>query len=470
MRNKSAYIWGLLGRFTPQVIYLGTTMLLARLLTPTDFGMIGVLSVIFVVANTLLDAGLGGSLIKEKEISPIDCSSISAFNIVVSLIIYFLLFLLSNSLECFFEIDGLSPVIKTISLVFPISAFGIVPKALLNRDLQFKKTFFSALLGVSAASIISIIIAYKNGGVYALVAYQIINIAVTVIANFIASKYRLSIRFSINSFKKLLPFGLYTTVISTIDTIYENLITSLTGKFLNVTQSGYLYQAKRIEETLSSTLSTTINIVAFPILTKLKDDKTRFENEAASTFKIIVCISAPLLFFVASFSEYILALLFGKQWIDAASYLEALTFAGVFIVMESLIRNFIKSLNEVKRLLYMTVGKRVLGISLLLIAVKMSPDYLVYAYILTSFIGYMANLFLYTRITQSNTLQLFSKSFVYILPGLIMYIILKLPFMANCTLLLKTGAGLFLLLAIYFIVLRLLGIRIIDWIKCAISQ
>ena len=116
MQNKTAYIWGLLSRFAPQAIYLGTTMMLARFLTPDDFGQIGVLSVIFVVANVLLDAGLGGSLVKEKEIKDVDCSSIFIFNIFVSLFIYALLFFSSNILEIFFGIDGLSAVICTINL------------------------------------------------------------------------------------------------------------------------------------------------------------------------------------------------------------------------------------------------------------------------------------------------------------------------------------------------------------------
>ncbi|MFW5531972.1 MAG: oligosaccharide flippase family protein, partial [Segatella copri] len=156
MNNSKAYFWGILSRFAPQGIYLITTMILARFLTPDDFGMIGVLSVIFLVANILLDSGLGGSLIQEKEIKDIDCSTISIFNISIASIIYVILFLFSSRLESFFAIEGLAGIVKTISLVFPITAFGIVPSTILKRELKFKQIFISTLIGVILASMISI--------------------------------------------------------------------------------------------------------------------------------------------------------------------------------------------------------------------------------------------------------------------------------------------------------------------------
>ena len=219
MQHKSAYIWGLIGKFGPQCLHLLTTMILARFLTPEDFGMIGVLSIIFVVANTLLDSGLGGSLVKEKEISPIDCSSIGVFNLAVSLTIYIILFLFANSIEQYFNIDGLSIVVRTISLVFPISAFGIVPKAMLNRKLAFRQSCYNSLVGVVFASLISIIAAYCGVGVMALVLYQIVVTGVTVICNYASSSYHFHISFSWVSLKRLLPFGVTTTIITVINTV-----------------------------------------------------------------------------------------------------------------------------------------------------------------------------------------------------------------------------------------------------------
>ena len=271
MKNKTAYIWGLIGRFAPQVIYLATTMILARFLTPDDFGQIGVLSVIFTVAYVLMDSGLGGSLIKEKDISDIDCSSIAFFNLCISVSIYALLFLLSDTLETYFEVEGLSNVIRVLGLVFPITAFGIVPRALLNRNLQFKKVSENLILAVILAATVSIIIAILGGGVYALVSYQLANNLIIVILNSIALKYHFSIKFSLSSLKRLLPFGITTSIITVVDTVYENILTTFTGKYMNIQEAGYLYQAKRLEESLTQSIATTIGSVSFPIMTRLKN-------------------------------------------------------------------------------------------------------------------------------------------------------------------------------------------------------
>ena len=464
MQNKTAYIWGLLSKFAPQGIYLVTTMILARFLSPEDFGAIGVLSIIFVVANVLLDAGLGGSLIKEKNVTNIDCSSISIFNLFVSLLIYFVLFLFSNALERYFEIEELSTVICSISLVFPFSAFGIVPKALLNRNLRFQTAFFNSLLGVVAGSISSIIIAIIGGGIYALVSYQVVTVAITSIANCISSRYKFNFRFSLESLKRLLPFGIFTTIISVIDTIYENLITTLTGKYLNVQQAGYLYQAKRIEETMTNSLATTINVVSFPILTRLKDDRETFIREADSTFKSIICLTLPILFLASSFAKEIIVLLFGYQWIDSALYFELLIFAGVFIIMESLIRNFIKSLCKVKKLLYVTLCKRILGVFLLFIALYISSDLMIYMYIFTSFIGFFANLVLYNKLINRNSFKSLFMTIMYVLPSICFFLVMKLSFVLLLGFYEKIGIALILQLIIYLIVLRFYGIQIVDWI------
>lgn len=470
MQNKTAYIWGLLSRFAPQAIYLGTTMMLARFLTPNDFGQIGVLSVIFVVANVLLDAGLGGSLVKEKEITDVDCSSIFIFNIFVSLFIYALLFFSSNILEKFFGIDGLSAVICTISLVFPFSALGIVPKALLNRKLQFRLAFYNSLIGVIVGSAISILVAIYGGGVYALVAYQVITVAVTGIANYISSHYKFVVKFSMSSLVRMLPFGIYTTIISVADTVYENLITSLTGKYMNVQQAGYLYQAKRIEETMTLSLTTTINTVSFPILTRLKEDKSKFINEADATFKTITCLIFPLLFCVASFAKPIILLLFGNQWIESAPYLEALVFAGTFIIAESLIRNFIKSLCNVRQLFYVTLAKRIICVFILFTALLMSPKNIIYAYIFTSFIGYIANLLLYNHLICANVYCSIGKFILYTLPGVIIYIIMKYLIVDSVSLMIQILIAFVLLLFVYLAVLRFFGMSVKSLIKWCIKR
>lgn len=459
MHHKSAYIWGLIGRFAPQGLHLLTTMVLARFLTPEDFGTIGVLSIIFVVANTLLDAGLGGSLIKEKEISKLDCSTISVFNITVSLIIYAILFICSDEIEHYFEIDGLSNIVKAISLVFPCTAFGIVPKAILNRNLAFKQSCNNAILGALGASLLAIIAAILNAGVYALVIYQVSVSAITVTCNYISSKYKFSIRYSHSSLKKLLPFGFITTITTVIDTIYENLLTTMTGKYMNVQQAGFVYQAKKIEEISSTSIATTVGTVTFPILTKLKDDLVAFVKEAESTFNIILSLAFPLLITIAIHAFSIITILFGTKWYEAGEYLRLLTFAGLFMVAETLIRNYIKALCEVKKLLIATIVKRVFGISLILITLLFQPDYMIYAYISSSAFGLLINMFVYSFISGQKIVYQIFLFWKLAMPSLFYYLIYTFANIGVLNITIQIIYSLLCLTIIYSITLPLYGIN-----------
>ena len=452
MQNKQEYLWAMIGRFAPQIIYLLTTIILARFLTPNDFGIIGVLSVFFMVANVLMDAGLGGSLIKERSISDVDCSTIFVFNILISHLLYVVIFFCSDLLEQYFKIEGLSSVVKILCLVFVINSWGLVPLAILTRKLQFKSISVCVIISVLLASFGAIILAIYNCGVYALVVYQIIQAFVSVVLYYIYSKYCISFKFSFKSFKRLIPFGFFTTCSVVIDTVYENIMTFLFGRFLDIKQAGFLYQAKRIEEVPSKTLITTINNVAFPVLTKIANDTIRFKNEANTIFKTIILLLAPLLATIAIFSKLIIKLILGAQWGDAAPYLSLLMFASIFLIMETLNRNFIKSLGAVELLFKITLIKRCIGLLIIFLCLIKSIEWVLYGYIISSAIGYIVNLFAYSSLVNEKTFIQVRLTVLLLLPALIYYCIMKYSCCLTNILLFQIFCSLILLLVYYLFI------------------
>ena len=156
-------------------------MILARYLLPDDFGKVGALSVFFMVANALMDAGLGGSLVKEPNLTNTDCSTIFIFNFVVSVFLYVLIFLFSSKIELYFDSSGLSMVVRVLCLIFVINSLGLVPRSLLQRSLKFKQLTIINVISVFVAALVSVLLALYQFGVYALVAYQIVSAAIMVI-------------------------------------------------------------------------------------------------------------------------------------------------------------------------------------------------------------------------------------------------------------------------------------------------
>lgn len=420
MQGKKAYLWNFIGRVIPQGLFLVTSIILARFLTPEDFGAVGVLTVFITIATTLTDSGMGGSLIKEKEVSKQDCATVFLFNGGISLTFYALLFFIAPWVQDFFHVEGLATIARVLGLVFVIGAWGIVPRSLLIKDLKFKGLTAVAIGAVIIASIVAIIGCFLNWGAYAIVAYQLTNMSITTLGVFFICRYKVEIGFSKASFKKLFSFGAYTTISNVIDSIYENIMSFLFGRFMSIQSAGYFYQSQKIESVSTNSWATTINTVSFPILTKLRDAPTEFHKEANNILFNIVTLLFPIFALIASLAKEILHWLFGLKWTPAAPYLSILMFVGMVYIMESVLRNNIKSLGQVRQLFEITLAKRIVGLGMILGALLFSSFAMMYGYLLATILGYLCNLWLYTRLVEEKFFVTCSLYLKYlIMPGLV---------------------------------------------------
>ena len=461
MQHKDAYFWGLISKFGPITIQMLSNFILARILTPADFGTIGVLAIIFTVAGVLIDSGLGGSLVKEESITSKDCSTIASFNATVSLLIYALLFASADYIESFFEIERLSLITRILSLTFLIGAWGVVPHALLMRDLKFKTITIISITSILIASLIAILFALMNYGVWSLVLFQLTNSLTSVILSSLACKYIPRIGFNLKSFKKLFSFGFFTTVTIIIDTIYENLLTTLAGKFLNVNHAGYMNQAKKIEEGLSTSVIKAINNVTFPILTKLKKDEDSFLKESQSIYKVITMLSIPVLLTIALFPELAIKFFLGNQWLSASFYLKMLLFAGIIMVFESLIRSFIKSYCAVSLLMNATIVKRIIGVIVIVASMLINPTYIVYGYVLSSIIGYLINSYVFCKILNYSFCNFQWGTIKILFPAFMYYLLIDIGLMCwGQYQILCFSVSIILLILYYLLILPIYGFNI----------
>lgn len=465
MERPKDYIWNFLGSTGSQVLYFVFNLILARFLTPYDFGTIGVLAVLLSIADTVIDSGLGGSLIKEKKITKTDCSTIFIFNLIISILLYTVVYYSANSIELYFDIVGLNNVVKILCLIFIINAFRIVPYSLLIRELKFKNIAVINFISVFLAGAGAVIAAIFDAGVYSLVLYSLLRSIVNVGATIIVSKYRLSFEFKFDSLKKLYKFGVFTTCSNIIDTIYENIITLMFGKFLGISASGYLTQAKKLEETASKSIASTLNSVSFPILVRKIDNKALFANEATSIFSTTILILFPILFTISIYSDDIIVLLYGDKWKESAQYLSILMFAGAFMTMETLTRNFIKSLGEVRRLFIITCVKRICGILLIFMFLFISPLIIIYAYVLGAGIGYLFNLIVYCKIMHTSIINEVINHFKLVFPSIIYFFVSKILFETyDIPFILMIIISLMILTIYYFAICKLFNLQIVSTI------
>lgn len=465
MNHKKDYVWGALSKFIPEGIYLVTTMVLARMLTPEDFGIIGVISIIFTVANTMTDAGLGGSLIKEKNLSDIDCSSIFCFNTIISIILYIIVFFTANFIESYYNVYGLANVTRVISLTFVINSFAMVPKSLLSREIQFEKLFKISLCSVIVASVVSIVLAFCGAKVYAIVGYRLVLTFVTACLAISYSNFHISFKFSFDSLKRLLPFGIFTTLSTIVDSVYENLLAAIFGKTSGMGNTGYFYQAKKTIDALQITVTSTIGQVAFSVLSKIKENREALDEETLSLFRFVVLFFTPLLIVISVFSREIVILMYGAQWADSGIYLKLLIYAAIFMVMENLNRTFIKSLGKGQPILYVSLIKRTIGILVVFATFYFNPVYLVHAYIVTAFLGFLINQVAYSHLSRTSFKRSFKLACFYMCPNFIILIILNFVELYDLKLFFKLIIDTGILTIYYFVLCKYLHIPVSSILK-----
>lgn len=453
MSKASKYIWGIVGNVLPQMLHLLGTVILARILTPEDFGMVGVLGVFIAIANVLIDTGLGGSLVKEKCLSKSDCAAVSVFNMGVSVLLYMSIYLAAPYIEQFYQLEGLTTITRSFSIVFIVSAFGLVPRSLLVRDLKFKQLGILSIVAVIISSVCAIGAAISGWNAYALVLYQVLNAFISTMGCIILSKYTFSVRFRKSAFLKHFSFGFYTTLANIIDAIYDNILVVITGKISTVDQVGYMSQSKKIQDVSTSGISLSINNVAFPLLTKYRDEKESFVRESNQLLSTVSLLLFPILVLISIFAKQVILIVFGEQWIDATPYLSALMVAGIFVILERLIRNYIKSLLLVKELLKITILQRLVGLAIIVGLTISSHKLLIISYVFASIIVWLISSLKYTQLIDISFKQFLAEQCRAIVPSLLFFVILRILSYAMNNIVIMFAITVVLMTVYYFVVL-----------------
>ena len=413
----------------------------------------------------MTESGLGGALVIQKELRHDDCNTIFVFNLIVSLILYSLVFITADYIEEFYHIKDLSTVSRVLSLVFVINGICVVPRTILCYNLRFRELCIITLVSAIISSIVSIVMAFFDCGVYTLVVFQLLGAFITAILSLIISKYKPIFHFSRQSFKKLFAFGFYTTITGVLDTLYENLMASVYGKWLSVTSAGYLSQAKKLEEASTQSILSTVNNTSFPILSKMKESIAQFRYEADKILTTIPLIVFPIMFVLYSYSDDVIRILLGTQWTEAAPYLRMLVIAGLFMILDDIVRNFIKSLGLVKKLFYLTIVKRIIGLSLIMLAVIVSTEYILLAYAISAALGFLLTSMMYSKIVGLHSLNIFIKTFKSVIYTAPLFFAIEFTQNYIHNFLLSAVLAVLEMMIYYLIILKILHINIMSYLR-----
>ena len=377
-------------------------IILARLLTPADYGCIGMLTIFLIVSNTFIDGGLGSALIQKKDPKNCDYSTVFFWNLVLSAGLYILLFFSAPAIARFYNQEILCDVLRVMGLVLIINAVKIVPFNRLKKNLFFNKIAIIEVTSSLASLGLTIFLAYRGAGVWSLVFQQIFMSFFSACAYWAIGNWRPSWSFSKESFRELFSFGGFILLSNLINNFCNNIEGLLIGKFYSPATMGYYSKAKSTESVSSSFLSQVVEQVAYPVLSEIQNDREQFIDILRKIICSLAYITFPIMLLLVVLAKPIFILLYTDKWLDSVPYFQILCFAGLAICLQGINYYAVAAMGKSKDLFKWTIVKRGLGLVFifcgiilcgmrgLLVGIVMTAwtIYLINAYLVAGHVGY----------------------------------------------------------------------------------
>ncbi|MEG0012142.1 MAG: lipopolysaccharide biosynthesis protein, partial [Muribaculaceae bacterium] len=320
-------IWSAIERFSVQGMQLILTIIIARFLMPSDYGLIAMLSIFMAIAQTFIDSGFANALIQKKDRTNIDYSTVFYFNILISLVLYFCLYLSSPAIATFYNEPKLDYITKIFGLVIIINSFGIVQQAKLTVELNFKRQAQAALLAVIFSGVAGVWLAYSGYGVWALVWQALLNNILRVLLLWTFSKWMPMIVFSKRSFNVLFSFGSKLLGSSLLHTIYVNLYTLIIGKIFSADICGLYNQAYKLSNFPSSNLTNIIVRAIYPIQCRMQDDNVQLRDTYLKYLRMSCYVIFPVMTAFCALAKPVVIICLKDQWLPVVPLLQILCIA-----------------------------------------------------------------------------------------------------------------------------------------------
>ena len=395
MSLKQKTINGLFWSFTDNLVNLGGQFLvgiiLARILSPQEFGLIGMLTIFIAISQSLIDSGFSNALIRKKECTQRDYSTVFFFNLAVSLFCYFLLFIFSGLISTFFHEPQLKFLIQVLGLGLILNSFGIIQLTILTKNINFKLQTKVSLVATLGSGIVAITMALKGFGVWSLVAQTLSRFALTSLFYWIWTKWKPLWIFSRKSFKELFSFGSKLLVSGLIDTTYRNIYYLLIGKYFSALELGYYTRADQFQSLPSSNLQTIIGRVSFPILSGIQDDKIQLKSNYKKLIRMTMLITFMLMFGLAVIAKPLVLTLIGEKWSPCVVYLQMLCFVGMLYPLHALNLNMLKVEGRSDLFLRLEIIKKIIAIPAIIIGILFGIKIMILGMIVNSLIAYYIN-------------------------------------------------------------------------------
>lgn len=400
LRQKAVkgVVWTALQKYSTMLIQFVSGIILARLLTPYDYGCIGMLMIFMLLAESFIDGGFGSALIQKKNPTQTDYSTIFFWNMGLSVVLYAVLFLSAPAISRFYGIPLLCVVLRVQGAVLFIYAFNIVQRNQLQKTMNFKVLSIVTILTSITALTVTIIMAYKGFGVWALVAQNMLTAAIPALVFWFYVKWRPIRVFSWQSFRELFSFGFYMFLTHLLNQFGQQIQGLLIGRFYNASTMGYYSKANSTERLASTSISKVMTQVTYPLYAEVQDNKAALGNMIKKITMTVSYVTFPLMFILLLCAEPLFILLYSDRWVSSVPYFQVLCIAGLAYSLQSVNYQSVAAIGKSKTMFIWTFVKRAVGIAFVVVGLLLDGMRgLLIGMVLNTWFAYFVNIGLVSK-------------------------------------------------------------------------
>ena len=383
--------WSAIDNVAQYAVQFLVSIVLARLLSPDDYGLLGIIAIFTAVCTALINGGLGSALIRKKDVSEDDYNTAFIVNLGLSLFLYALIFLGSPAIARFFNRQELIMLTRVSCLNMIIGALSLVQQTRLTKRIDFKTQTKITLIASVSSGVIGIVMAFLGFGVWALVAQSMSNHALKTIFLWYYNKWVPKIRFSVNSFKELFGFGWKIMLSSLLATVWKELYQVVVGKYYSPATLGQYTRAKHFSTLFSNNLTSVVQRVSYPVLSDIQDDKNRMIAAYRRIIRTTMFVTAISMFSLGAVSEPLIYCLIGSKWHQAAMFLPLICVSGSLYPLHAINLNMLQVQGRSDLFLGLEIVKKIIALGPLAVGIFIGIMPMLYVNIITSIICFFLN-------------------------------------------------------------------------------
>lgn len=427
-KNKEfqSIIWSAIERFSVQILRFILTIILARLVTPNEYGLIAMLTIFLQLGQTFVDSGFSSALIQKSNRNEVDFATCFYFNFLFSCLIYLILYIFSPYIGLFYNEPILSIIIKYSGINLILSSLSLVQRTKLTIDLNFKKQTKITLIATILSGLIGIILAYLKYGVWALVAESLLNNLFICILLWISSKWKPLFTFSVNSFKHLFNFGGKLLGAAILNTLYINMYSLVIGKFYTATDVGYYNRAYSFSQFTSYNITGIITRATYPIQCKLQDDPEQLQASLIKHLRISGFIVFPATLLLAAISKPFISFILTDKWLEVANLLPILCISYLWFPLCTMNNLILYVKNRTDYALKSEIVKKCIAVSILIFTLPFGIKILCWGFLLYNLSDYLITLFFVKKVLNIKIIGQIKIIIPILISAFIPYIIVSI--------------------------------------------